>query len=41
MLEDGPGGERVIDMPMDVLLGKPPKMHRDVQRVARQKRRWT
>jgi phosphoribosylformylglycinamidine synthase len=29
------GGERVIDMPMDVLLGKPPKMHRDVQRVAR------
>ena len=36
VLEDGPGGERVIDMPMDVLLGKPPKMHRDVQRVARQ-----
>jgi phosphoribosylformylglycinamidine synthase len=35
ILEDGPGGERVIDMPMDVLLGKPPKMHRDVQRVAR------
>ncbi len=34
VLEDGPGGERVIDMPMDVLLGKPPKMHRDVQRVA-------
>ena len=24
-----------VDMPMDVLLGKPPKMHRDVQRVAR------
>jgi phosphoribosylformylglycinamidine synthase len=24
-----------IDMPMDVLLGKPPKMHRDVKRVAR------
>ncbi len=23
---------RVIDMPMDVLLGKPPKMHRDVRR---------
>jgi len=36
VLEDGPGGERVIDMPMSVLLGKPPKMHRDVQRVARQ-----
>jgi len=35
VLEDGPGGERVIDMPMDVLLGKPPKMTRDVQRVAR------
>jgi phosphoribosylformylglycinamidine synthase len=35
ILEDGPGGERVIDMPMEVLLGKPPKMHRDVQRVAR------
>ncbi len=25
-----------VDMPMDVLLGKPPKMHRDVKRVARQ-----
>ncbi len=24
-----------VDMPMDVLLGKPPKMHRDVTRVAR------
>ncbi len=24
-----------VDMPMDVLLGKPPKMHRDVQAVAR------
>ncbi len=35
VLEDGPAGERVIAMPMDVLLGKPPKMHRDVQRVAR------
>ncbi|HOB95008.1 MAG TPA: phosphoribosylformylglycinamidine synthase, partial [Aquabacterium sp.] len=35
ILEDGPGGERVIDMPMQVLLGKPPKVHRDVQRVAR------
>ena len=29
------GAERVIDMPMDVLLGKPPKVHRDVQRVER------
>ena len=35
VLEDGPGGERPIDMPMEVLLGKPPKMQRDVQRVAR------
>jgi phosphoribosylformylglycinamidine synthase len=35
VLEDGPGGERPIDMPMDVLLGKPPKVHRDVQRVHR------
>jgi phosphoribosylformylglycinamidine synthase len=35
VVEQGPGGERVIDMPMDVLLGKPPKMHRQVQRVAR------
>lgn len=33
VLEDGPGGARPIDMPMEVLLGKPPKMHRDVQRV--------
>jgi phosphoribosylformylglycinamidine synthase len=36
VLEDGPGGERSIDMPMEVLLGKPPKMTRDVKRVARQ-----
>jgi len=35
VLEDGPGGERFIDMPMEVLLGKPPKMLRDVARVAR------
>jgi phosphoribosylformylglycinamidine synthase len=35
ILEDGAGGERAIDMPIDVLLGKPPKMHRDVRRVAR------
>ena len=36
VLEDGPGGERVIDMPLEVLLGKPPRVHRDVQRVPRQ-----
>jgi len=35
LLEDGPGGDRPIDMPMEVLLGKPPKMRRDVQRVTR------
>ena len=31
--QDKAGGERAIDMPMDVLLGKPPKMHRVVERV--------
>ena len=39
VLEDGPGADgkkqRVVDMPIDVLLGKPPRTHRDVQRVAR------
>ena len=35
VLEDGPGGERVIDMPMEVLLGKAPKLQRDVQRMPR------
>ncbi|NIC42185.1 phosphoribosylformylglycinamidine synthase [Aquabacterium sp. A08] len=30
------GAESPVDMPMDVLLGKPPKMHRDVRRVSRQ-----
>src|SRR6185295_6167858 len=35
VLEDGAGGDRAIDMPMDVLFGKPPKMVRDVQRVER------
>jgi phosphoribosylformylglycinamidine synthase len=35
VLQDGPAGERAIDMPMDVLLGKPPRVHRDVARVAR------
>ncbi|MBC7995067.1 MAG: phosphoribosylformylglycinamidine synthase, partial [Rhizobacter sp.] len=34
---DQPGSDdRPIDMPMDVLLGKPPKMHRDVKRVSRE-----
>ena len=35
VLEDGAGGARAIDMPMDVLFGKPPKMLRDVTRVQR------
>ena len=39
VLEDGSLADgkrqRLIDMPMDVLLGKPPKTHRDVQRVMR------
>jgi phosphoribosylformylglycinamidine synthase len=35
VVEQGAAGERVIDMPMAVLLGKPPKMHRDVRRVPR------
>ncbi len=44
ILEDGAGGDpstgsgqsvRVIDMPMDVLLGKPPKTQRRVERVVR------
>ncbi|MEY4733171.1 MAG: Phosphoribosylformylglycinamidine synthase [Pseudomonadota bacterium] len=30
------GQESPVDMPMDVLLGKPPKMHRDVKTVTRQ-----
>jgi phosphoribosylformylglycinamidine synthase len=29
------GRESPVDMPMDVLLGKPPKMHRNVQTIAR------
>ena len=29
------GAESPVDMPMNVLLGKPPKMHRDVRTVAR------
>ena len=36
VLEEGPQGERAIDMPMEVLLGKPPKMRRDVARI-----QWT
>ncbi len=35
VVQGGETGGPVIDMPMEVLLGKPPRMHRDVQRVAR------
>jgi phosphoribosylformylglycinamidine synthase len=34
VLED-PGAQSPVDMPMNVLLGKPPKMHRDVKTLAR------
>ena len=33
VLEDGPGGERPIEPPMEALLGKPPRMHRNGTRV--------
>jgi phosphoribosylformylglycinamidine synthase len=36
VLEMGEGTEPAIDMPLDVLLGKPPKMVRDVRSVQRQ-----
>ncbi|MEI6318170.1 MAG: phosphoribosylformylglycinamidine synthase [Pseudomonadota bacterium] len=35
VVEDPRLGNRPVDMPMDVLLGKPPKMLRDVKRVPR------
>ncbi len=35
VVEEGEGGRRVIDMPMSVLLGKTPRMTRDVRRVLR------
>lgn len=34
-LEDPDSSQKPIDMPMEVLLGKPPKMQRDVTRLAR------
>jgi phosphoribosylformylglycinamidine synthase len=34
LVVDGGGAGHAVDMPMDVLLGKPPKMHRDVRREA-------
>ncbi|MBL0143181.1 MAG: phosphoribosylformylglycinamidine synthase [Betaproteobacteria bacterium] len=35
VVEDPQFGNRPVDMPLEVLLGKPPRMHRDVKRVAR------
>jgi phosphoribosylformylglycinamidine synthase len=35
-LADEGAAVQPVDMPMEVLLGKPPKMHREVQRVTRQ-----
>ncbi|MBL0091142.1 MAG: phosphoribosylformylglycinamidine synthase [Piscinibacter sp.] len=35
VLEEPGNDDKPIDMPMDVLLGKPPRMHRDVKRVER------
>lgn len=35
VLTDGDAALQPVDMPMDVLLGKPPKMHRDVKRLNR------
>ncbi|MDR5738422.1 MULTISPECIES: phosphoribosylformylglycinamidine synthase [unclassified Caballeronia] len=34
LIDDENEGQPPVDMPMDVLLGKPPKMHRDVNREA-------
>ncbi|SAK57892.1 phosphoribosylformylglycinamidine synthase [Caballeronia arationis] len=34
LIDDESDGQEPVDMPMDVLLGKPPKMHRDVKREA-------
>ena len=36
IVEGRDGEERAVDMPMDVLLGKPPRMHRDVKTVKAQ-----
>ncbi len=35
VVEDPLFGNTPVDMPMEVLLGKPPRMHRDVKRLAR------
>ena len=35
VVEDSERGGRPVDMPLEVLLGKPPRMHRDVKRLSR------
>ncbi|MFC3095118.1 phosphoribosylformylglycinamidine synthase [Alteromonas sediminis] len=40
IVEDSQFDNNPIDMPLDVLLGKPPKMHRDVTRVTPNKREF-
>ncbi|HET9653000.1 MAG TPA: phosphoribosylformylglycinamidine synthase, partial [Usitatibacter sp.] len=35
VVDDPLFGNRPVDMPLEVLLGKPPRMHRDVKRLAR------
>jgi len=36
LILEAPDGSRPVDMPIDALLGKPPRMHRDARRRARQ-----
>lgn len=36
IVEGRTGEKRAVDMPMEVLLGKPPRMHRDVKTVVRE-----
>ena len=36
VVQDPNASEPAVDMPLDILLGKPPRMHRQVQRIARQ-----
>ncbi|HQZ46413.1 MAG TPA: phosphoribosylformylglycinamidine synthase [Usitatibacteraceae bacterium] len=38
VVEDTLFANNPVDMPLDVLLGKPPRMHRDVKRLARTRR---
>jgi phosphoribosylformylglycinamidine synthase len=40
VVEDAQFGNRPIDLPVDVLLGKPPKMTRNVKRLERPREAW-